>query len=242
MDIPILRFPYDTFPNPRYGIAHYDGLVAISMDLTPYRLLDAYQRGIFPWFSQDGGFFWFCTAPRAVLLPTKLHISKSLCKTLRNKPYRITVNHAFQAVIQACAEIPRIQQAGSWITPEFQIAYYALHGLGHAHSFECWYPNEYGQWDLAGGFYGVQIGRVFYGESMFAYQANASKIAFACAVPYLRDCGIELIDCQQNTDHLARFGSELMDFDDFEYALQRLTPLPLDKEIGSNLSLLSASK
>ena len=242
MSVPLLLSPHDTFPDPRYGIAHYDGLVAISMDLAPHRLLAAYQRGIFPWFSQDGGFFWFCTDPRAVLLPAKLHISKSLRKTLRNKPYRITVNHAFSTVIQACANIPRTQQAGSWITPEFQTAYCTLHRLGHAHSFECWYPDEHGQWNLAGGFYGVQIGRVFYGESMFAHQADASKIAFACAVPYLQDCGIELIDCQQNTAHLARFGSELMAFDDFERALQDLNPLPLTQEIGGNPSLLSATK
>ena len=98
MSVPLLLSPHDTFPDPRYGIAHYDGLVAISMDLAPHRLLAAYQRGIFPWFSQDGGFFWFCTDPRAVLLPAKLHISKSLRKTLRNKPYRITVNHAFSTV------------------------------------------------------------------------------------------------------------------------------------------------
>ena len=232
MNIALLRPNDHQFPDPRHGIAHYDGLVAITVDLNPERMLAAYRRGIFPWFSEDGLFYWFCTAPRTVLLPEKLHISKSLAKTLRNKTYCITVNQAFDYVVAECACIPRPQQEGSWITPYFQEAYQTLHHLGHAHSFECWYPDQDEQWVLAGGFYGVQIGCVFYGESMFAHRPDASKIAFAKAVPFLQKCGIALIDCQQNTQHLARFGSELMAFDDFEQALQRFNAMPLNMPIS----------
>ncbi|EGY53612.1 leucyl/phenylalanyl-tRNA--protein transferase [Neisseria shayeganii] len=219
------------FPDPGPAIAHNDGLVAVSADLQPDRLLAAYRQGIFPWFAEQGYFFWFVVAPRTVLLPPHLHIGRSLAKTLRHKAYRVTVNHDFEAVIAACAAVPRPGQDGTWIAPEFQAAYTALHHLGHAHSFECWYPDRQGGWQLAGGFYGVQIGRVFYGESMFAAAADASKIAFACAVPFLAGCGIELIDCQQDTRHLARFGSEPMDFSAFQAALRRLNALPLEAVI-----------
>ena len=220
------------FPDPTPALLHHDGLVGISADLNVGRLLSAYRSGIFPWFSQNGYFYWFATAPRTVLLPAKLHIGKSLAKTLRNKPYCVTANQAFGEVIAHCAATPRPHQDGTWIAPEFQTAYTALHKAGHAHSFECWYPDEEGRLKLAGGFYGVQIGRVFYGESMFALAADASKIAFAVAVPYLAECGIELIDCQQDTDHLKRFGSEQMDFAVFQTALRQKNAQALVCPIG----------
>lgn len=232
MNIPFLPPQDYRFPNPDYALAHCDGLVGVSRDLDEGRLLSAYRSGIFPWFSENGLFYWFATAPRTVLLPEKLHIGKSLAKTLRNKPYRVSVNEAFGEVVAHCAAVPRPGQDGSWITPEFQTAYARLHELGHAHSFECRYPDGQGRLKLAGGFYGVQIGRVFYGESMFAFAPDASKIAFACAVPYLAECGIALIDCQQDTAHLARFGSEQMDFDAFQTALRRLNAMDLVRETG----------
>lgn len=216
-------------------LAERDGLVAVSADLAAERLLSAYRCGVFPWFSQNGYFYWFATAPRTVLLPAKLHVGKSLAKTLRNKPYRVTVNQAFAEVVAACAEVPRPNQDGSWIAPEFQTAYARLHAIGHAHSFECWYPDGAGRLKLAGGFYGVQIGRVFYGESMFARTPDASKIAFACAVPYLAAAGIELIDCQQDTDHLRRFGSTQMAFADFQTALRRLNAQNLSSPLRAGV-------
>ena len=232
MNIPFLPPQDYRFPHPDYALEHCDGLVGVSADLDEGRLLSAYRSGIFPWFSENGLFYWFATAPRTVLFPEKIHIGKSLAKTLRNKPYVVSVNQDFAAVIGHCAAVPRPGQDGSWIAPEFQTAYARLHDIGHAHSFECWYPDEQGRLKLTGGFYGVQIGRVFYGESMFAFAPDASKIAFACAVPYLAERGIALIDCQQDTTHLARFGSEQMDFHDFQMALHRLNAMPLAQPIG----------
>ena len=232
MSVPFVPSYQPSFPeyDPRHDC--YNGLVCISDSLAPEMLLAAYRKGIFPWFSEDGLFYWFSQNPRAVLLPERLHLSRSLQKTLRNKPYRITANACFAETIAACAAIPRAGQGGTWIAPEFQAAYTALHHMGHAHSFECWLPDEYGMPQLAGGFYGVQIGSVFYGESMFARQPDASKTAFACAVPYLARCGIRLIDCQQNTAHLARFGSQTMPFTQFRALLGELNRLPLVQAVG----------
>ncbi|MDO5059021.1 MAG: leucyl/phenylalanyl-tRNA--protein transferase [Neisseria sp.] len=232
MNIPYLPFGDFRYLDPETAVREYDGLVGVSRDLSPERLLNAYRRGIFPWFSEHGLFYWFATAPRTVLFPDKLHIGKSLTKTLRNKPYRVTANQDFAAVIAHCAAVPREGQDGSWIAPDFQTAYTGLYRMGFAHSFECWLPDEAGRLNLAGGFYGVQIGRVFYGESMFALRPDASKTAFACAVPYLARCGIEIIDCQQDTAHLQRFGSETIPFADFQTALQRLNEESLNGQIG----------
>lgn len=223
MDIPFLPPGDFRFPDPRPFLNRNDGLTAVSADLSVPRLLSAYRRGIFPWFAEQGCFYWFATAPRTVLPPSSLHIGRSLRKTLRSRPYLVSRNRDFPAVIEACARSPRPGQDGTWIGPEFRRAYTELHRSGHAHSFECWYPAADGTLTLAGGFYGVQIGRVFFGESMFAAQADASKIAFAHAVPHLAECGIGLIDCQQDTPHLARFGSRQIPFDDFQAALSALT-------------------
>ena len=168
LNIPLLSEGCLQFPDPRLAIAEHDGLVAVSRDLTTQRFLAAYQQGIFPWFEEDGLFFWFATAPRTVLQPQRLHIGRSLAKTMRNRHYAVTVNQNFHAVISACAATPRPHQGGSWIAPAFQVVYNELHRIGRAHSFECWYPDEGGHLLLAGGLYGVQIGRVFFGESMFA--------------------------------------------------------------------------
>lgn len=235
MDIPFLDHYGTAFPDVAEAVAERDGLVAVGGDLSPERLLAAYRQGIFPWFSDGQPVCWWALSPRTVLYPEKIHIGRSLQKTLRNKPYAVTANQCFSAVIQACAHVPRAGQDGTWITGSMQQAYIALHEMGYAHSFECWYPDEAGRLNLAGGLYGVQIGKVFFGESMFAVRPDASKIAFARAVPYLAQCGIELIDCQQNTHHLARFGSEQMAFEDFQTALKRLTEMPLDNSIAKHL-------
>lgn len=233
--IPFISAACPVFPEYSPAQDKHDGLVCVSDALTPEMLLAAYRKGIFPWFSEHGLFYWFAQHPRAVLLPERLHIGRSLAKTLRNKSYRISANACFANVIAACAQVPRPEQGGTWITPDFQAAYTALHRMGHAHSFECWLPDAAGQWQLAGGFYGVQIGSVFYGESMFALRADASKITFARAVPFLADCGIRLIDCQQDTAHLARFGSQLMPFETFRAWLKEWNDVGLRREIGQGV-------
>ncbi len=235
MDIPRLNPANLDFPDIAQAIRLRDGLVAVGGDLRPDRLLAAYRQGIFPWYSDGQPICWWALAPRTVLYPEKLHIGRSLAKTLRNKPYAVTLNQAFDTVIRACAAVPRQGQGGTWITAAMQQAYLKLHQLGHAHSFECWYPDDEGRLKLAGGLYGVQIGRVFYGESMFALQSDASKIAFACAVPYLADCGVKLIDCQMDTEHLARFGSENIEFDTFQTALRDLTAQTLAQPLQRGL-------
>lgn len=217
------------FPNPHTGIALHDGLVCVTEDLTPQRLLAAYPKGIFPWHDDGQFFYWFSIAPRAVLLPENLHVARSLQKALRQRKYRVAVNTQFTAVMSACAQIRRPNQDDTWIAPSFERAYKQLHHLGRAHSFE--YYDEHDE--LAGGLYGVQIGSVFFGESMFAHQADASKMAFAHAVPFLAKCGVKMIDCQQDTEHLRRFGSHIMPFDDFQAALTRLTAMPLLQDIVS---------
>ncbi|MFC3874603.1 leucyl/phenylalanyl-tRNA--protein transferase [Neisseria musculi] len=240
MDIPILPPHGCRFPDPARAVAERGGLVAVGGSLSPERLLAAYPQGIFPWYGEGQPVCWFALAPRTVLFPAKIHIGRSLQKHLRNKPYAVTANRNFSAVIAACAATPRTGQSGTWITAGMQQAYTKLHQMGYAHSFECWYPDETGRLKLAGGLYGVQIGRAFFGESMFAVQADASKTAFALAVPYLAQRGIGLIDCQQNTAHLARFGSEQMDFADFQTALRRLAAQLLTHPIGS--SVLTANR
>ncbi|UOP04389.1 leucyl/phenylalanyl-tRNA--protein transferase [Conchiformibius kuhniae] len=226
MHLPLLS-RHDDFPDPRPALARAEHAPVCATDrLDAQRILAAYRRGIFPWYSDRDYFYWFATAPRAVLRPEGLHIPRSLAKTLRNTAYRITVNRDFAAVIAACAAVPRPEQDGTWIAPAFQTAYTALHRIGHAHSFECWRRDRTGREILAGGLYGVQIGAVFYGESMFARLPDASKTAFACAVPYLAQCGIRLIDCQQHTAHLHRFGAHTLTFDNFQAALDAYTVLP----------------
>lgn len=219
------------FPQPD---GTQDSCVAASGDLSVQRLLAAYRRGIFPWYEQDGLYYWFATAPRTVLYPSALHIGRSLQKNLRNRRYRIGVNRDFAAVIAACAQARRPEQDSTWISSAFQAAYRRLHQMGHAHSFEYYCFDETNDWRLAGGLYGVQIGRVFYGESMFAQVPDASKIAFVHAVKLLAECGVALIDCQQDTHHLARFGSQNIDFSDFQAQLALLNAAPLVQAIPHN--------
>lgn len=228
--IPLIS-PDQPFPNPRPALRHNDGLVCVTEELTPKQLLAAYPQGIFPWHCDEDYVYWFSVAPRAVLLPAALHLSRSLKKSMQNKVYRVAVNQNFAQVIAECAAKPRPEQHGTWIAPEFQAAYTALHQLGHAHSFEFYNQNN----ELAGGLYGVQIGSVFFGESMFAHEADASKIAFAHAVPFLAQCGVEMIDCQQDSEHLRRFGSQLLHFDHFQAALHVLTERPLAQNMGSQI-------
>lgn len=190
------------FPDVSLALTEPDGLLAIGGDLTSRRLLSAYRSGIFPWYSEDQPVLWWSPNPRFVLFPEQIKISRSLRKTLRQQKYTVSMNRAFNKVIQACAETPRAGQEGTWITSEMLNAYTQLHRDGYAHSVEAWKNNK-----LVGGLYGVEIGKVFFGESMFSRQADASKVAFVHFVEYLRTLGLELIDCQVYTAHLESLGA-----------------------------------
>jgi leucyl/phenylalanyl-tRNA--protein transferase len=182
-----------------------DGLLAIGGDLSVERLLLAYHKGIFPWFEGDIP-LWWSPDPRFVLFPEELKVSKSMKVLLKNNAFHFTINTAFDRVIKACKEAERDGQDGTWITGNVEKAYNKLHEKGYAHSAEVWLNNE-----LAGGLYGVKIGNLFFGESMFSHVSNASKYAFIKYVEYLRLNGTPLIDCQVYTEHLASLGARMID-------------------------------
>lgn len=191
----------EAFPPPEK--ADRSGLLAVGGDLSPLRLLSAYARGIFPWYSEGQPILWHSPNPRFVLTPDKLHVGRSLRKTLKAGTYTVRYDTAFAEVITACGEVPRPGQDGTWITPEMREAYLELHRLGFAHSVEAWAEGE-----LKGGLYGVSLGAAFFGESMFARAPDASKVAFVTAVERFKSWGFHFIDCQVETEHLARFGAE----------------------------------
>jgi leucyl/phenylalanyl-tRNA--protein transferase len=219
--VPIFRLPRDAvvFPDPRH--AEPDGLLAVGGDLSPRRLLEAYREGVFPWFGEESPILWWSPDPRLVLAPHDLHVPRSLQRTLRRGVYRVTADTAFDRVIRACSNQERPGQDGTWITPEMVAAYEELHRLGYAHSFEAWRGGE-----LAGGLYGVSLGRAFFGESMFSEQPDASKVAFVTAVRWLAERGIELVDCQVRTEHLVRFGAREVPRDEFLAELKRAVASP----------------
>jgi leucyl/phenylalanyl-tRNA--protein transferase len=195
-----------------------NGLLAAGGDLTPRRLLAAYARGIFPWFSQGEPILWWSPDPRMVLFPDDLIIRSAFAKVLRNRPYEIRVDNAFAEVMAGCAA-PRDGQNGTWIVPEMQAAYLRLHKLGYAHSVETWIEGE-----LVGGLYGVALGRAFFGESMFSRHKDASKIALAHLCALLRQKGFGIIDCQMETSHLASLGARPMPRSEFTARLAELVP------------------
>ncbi len=191
------------FPLVESALSEPNGLLAIGGDLSASRLLDAYSRGIFPWFSDDDPVLWWSPDPRMVLFPEELRVSGSLRKRLRKTDYTVTHDTAFHQVVEACALADRgPDQDGTWITDEIMDGYSVLHEMGYAHSVETWINGE-----LVGGLYGVQIGKMYYGESMFHRVTDASKIAFVHLVRHLCDNGVGMIDCQMNTEHLAGFGA-----------------------------------
>ncbi|MGA9271379.1 MAG: leucyl/phenylalanyl-tRNA--protein transferase [Lutimonas sp.] len=187
---------------PDVELASPDGILAIGGDLSPERLLLAYQRGIFPWFSEGEPIVWYSPEKRMVLFPKELKVSKSMKQLIRKETYRITWNQNFEDVIEACQASPRKDQDGTWITEEMRRAYIRLHELGHAKSVEVWRDEE-----LVGGLYGIDLGHVFCGESMFSRESNTSKLAFINLVQELERENYRLIDCQIYTAHLASLGA-----------------------------------
>ena len=193
--------PDDPFPPIERALAQPNGLLAAGASLAPARLIDAYRHGIFPWYSDGQPLLWWSPDPRMVLLTEVFRVRRSLSKRLRQRRYEVRLDTAFEAVMRACAA-PREGQDGTWITGAMVDAYVALHRRGVAHSVEAWADGE-----LRGGLYGIALGRVFFGESMFARERDASKVALAHLVAKLRADGVPLVDCQQETAHLAAFGA-----------------------------------
>ncbi|MGH8460592.1 MAG: leucyl/phenylalanyl-tRNA--protein transferase [Stenotrophobium sp.] len=196
------RDPDQPFPPAHLAMRDPSGLLAIGGDLTPRRLLRAYAQGIFPWYNPDEPILWWCPDPRAILPPQQLHVTRSLRQAIRRDDYAMTLDHAFTEVIEACAG-ERRGSRGTWLGPEMKAAYQQLHTLGHCHSVELWRDGR-----LAGGLYGVSIGGVFYGESMFSHADNASKIALYWLCEQLKKWQFDLIDCQINSAHLQSLGAQ----------------------------------
>ena len=188
----------DPFPPVERALRNPNGLLAAGAGLSVERLLDAYRRGVFPWYSGAEPVLWWSPDPRMVLYCDELKVSRSLAKSLRNKGYELRIDSAFAEVLEGCAS----RAEGTWLGPDMQAAYLRLHRAGYAHSFETWLGH-----DLVGGLYGVAIGRMFYGESMFSRSTDASKVALARLVSHLRDKGFPLIDCQMHSPLLAALGA-----------------------------------
>ncbi len=200
------------FPSVDKALRDPDGLMAVGGDLRPERLLKAYARGIFPWF-QEEPILWWSPATRMVLHPEQLHVSHSMRKLLRQGHFRVTLDQAFVQVIAQCALV-RAEYPGTWITPAMQVAYGRLHELGHAHSVEVWEQDT-----LVGGLYGIAMGQLFFGESMFSLRSNASKTALICLTRQLQHWGFQLIDCQVPSDHLRSLGATEMSRTQFQHYL-----------------------
>jgi leucyl/phenylalanyl-tRNA--protein transferase len=190
------------FPPLEAALAEPNGLLAAGGDLSPGRLIDAYRRGIFPWYGEGQPILWWSPDPRMVLFVGEFRMSRSLAKRVRRGDFDVRVDTAFERVIEACAGAVREGQEGTWITPAMVASYRRLHRLGYAHSVEAWQDG-----DLAGGLYGIALGRVYFGESMFTRVSDASKVCLAKLVALLQQQGVELIDCQQETEHLASMGA-----------------------------------
>lgn len=197
------------FPPVTQALREPDGLLAAGGDLSPGRLLAAYRSAVFPWFSPGDPILWWSPSQRMVLQPSQVRVTRSLVKAMRNRRYRITIDTAFEQVMRACAA-PRDGQNGTWITDEMVAAYAELHRLGHAHSYEFWQDGR-----LAGGLYGVAVGRMFYGESMFHRATDASKITFVTMAQHLQRHGFGMVDCQMFTPHLESLGAQLISRDEF---------------------------
>lgn len=195
----------DSIEFPPVELADEDGLLAIGGDLGTERLIHAYSKGIFPWYNEDEPICWWSPDPRFVLYPSQLKISNSMKTVLQNGKFRFTINRAFTQVIQNCKTVSRKDQGGTWISPAMQNAYTRLHELGFAHSAETWLDGK-----LVGGLYGIRLGNIFFGESMFSVKPNASKYAFIKYVQQLQTENVQLIDCQLHTAHLQSLGATMI--------------------------------
>jgi leucyl/phenylalanyl-tRNA--protein transferase len=219
-DIHILSNESMEFPPVAGAMVEPNGLLAVGGDLCAERLLAAYRAGIFPWYSEGDPILWWSPDPRAVLFPKEIKISRSLKKKMNKNLFRITFDTAFESVINLCAS-PRAAEGGTWINNEMIQSYTRLHKMGYAHSVECWQDD-----DLVGGLYGVCLGQLFCGESMFSLVSDASKIAFVALVRQLDNWGFPLIDCQVPNEHLSSLGAREISRKDFIACLNRYATLP----------------
>ena len=231
--IPFLG-PTDPFPPVEQALEEPDGLLAAGGSLTSKRLLEAYRSGIFPWFNEGDPILWWSPDPRTVLRPSLIHVSHSLRKRLKKGGFHLTIDRAFSRVLDGCAA-PRAHEAGTWLSAPMRRAYTSLHALGYAHSIEIWMDGE-----LAGGIYGVAIGRILFGESMFARRTDASKIAIVRLCAQLQRWGFPLIDCQLETQHLMSLGAEHMTRRAFVREIGRLVNEPppvwvMDDDLAGNV-------
>jgi len=210
----------EPFPPLKHALEQPNGLLALGGDLSPARLLEAYRQGIFPWFNADDPILWWSPDPRMVLIPNEFKMSQSLRKVLRKDNYEVRIDTAFEQVMRACAE-PRDGQDGTWIVEGIIYAYCELHRLGYAHSVETWIDGT-----LVGGLYGIALGKMFYGESMFSRQTDASKIAIAHLAKQLELWRFGMIDCQMSTPHLSSLGAHEIPRNKFATRLQELIHYP----------------
>ncbi len=201
---------------PPAWLARSDGLLCIGGDLSSKRLVLAYEKGIFPWFSKNEPLLWWSPDPRLVIFPGNIHISKSLKKKIKRSPFDIKIDNAFEKTIRSCVIVRKERDEGTWIIPEMVAAYTKLHYLGYAHSIEAWSDNR-----LVGGLYGVCLGGSFFGESMFSFESDASKIALVALANFLKKNNFDLIDCQVTTQHLLDMGAVEIPRDTFLYILQQ---------------------
>ena len=215
--MPIYRLAKDSILFPSVELAGEDGLLALGGDLQPERLIAAYRHGIFPWYAEGDPILWWYLNPRLVLFPSECKVSRRLQRSIRQRPFRVSFDENFSRVISDCAAIRIERGIGTWITKDMHAAYNRLHALGYAHSVECWQDDI-----LAGGLYGVRLGEVFFGESMFTRITDASKIAFVHLVHYLQDVNVQLIDCQMTTRHLVSFGAREISSSEFQFHLHQL--------------------
>ena len=213
--MPVFRLT-DTLLFPPAELAEPDGLLAVGGDLSPERLLLAYSSGIFPWYSEGDPILWWCPSPRLVLFPEEFRVPKRLARLVRQGMYSVTMDRSFAEVVSACAVTGRRHEKGTWITDEMIRAYCRLHDLGYAHSVEARLDNE-----LVGGLYGIALGRIFFGESMFSRKPNSSKVALVHLAAKLREWAFDLIDCQMKTAHLMQFGAREIPGDAFQEILKR---------------------
>ena len=220
MPLPWLSSTGESFPDISLAMADPNGLLAAGGDLSPKRLMEAYSRGIFPWFEEGQPVLWWSPDPRMVLFPEDLRVSKSLQKILNKPLYTVTLDEAFAEVITCCAQ-PRRGSPDTWITDEMQTAYMQLFDEGHAHSVEVWRDG-----DLVGGLYGVALGQLFFGESMFSFESNTSKIALVNLVKQLQGWNYKLIDCQISSEHLESLGAIEISRENFRQQLHELLPRP----------------
>lgn len=224
ISLPFLSLNDHMFPDVESALSDPDGLLAAGGDLSPVRLVKAYSSGIFPWYSDPDPILWWSPDPRSILNPTEAHTAKSLLKFIRKSSLKVTWDHAFNEVIEACSEA-RAKETGTWITPEMKRAYSELHQQGFAHSVEVWDDTH-----LVGGLYGVNIGKAFFGESMFSRSPNTSKVAFHYLCRQLAKWQFPLLDCQVHSAHIASLGAKEVARSEFLTILKQAITLPAPKE------------